>query len=1099
MSKYFFAVAFLGVSAAFVLAADNPAPKDESASIAKASDAGEKAMARFQLAPGLQVSLFAAEPDVVNPVAINTDEHGRWYVVETFRLHAGVTDIRGIMSWLDEDLACKTVEDRLAMHKRHVGEKFKDMSVHGDRVHLLEDRDGDGKVDYSTIFADGFNAPADGLAASVLPRKGNVWLTDLPNLWLLKDTHGDGRADVKKSLQYGYGVRVGFLGHDLHGLRFGPDGKLYFSIGDRGLNVKTERGPVTCTETGAVLRCNPDGTELELFATGLRNPQDLSFDQYGNLFTGDNNCDHGDPARWVYVVEGSDNGWRVGYQHMSNAGPWNNEKLWAVVGESKAAYLVPPIAHIAAGPSGLAYYPGTGLPEKYNEHFLLVDFRGGTGSGIHSFKMQPHGAGFDLVDRGHFIWEILATDVKFGVDGGAYVADWVAGWGMPMKGRIYRVFNPEIAKSPLVLETKKLIGEGMERRSNDELAKLLGHADIRIRQEAQFELADRGEASIAILAQTAKANDSQLARIHAIWALGQIGRKSSAAYEPLLALQADRDSEICAQAAKVLGEGKVDAAYEGLVRQLSDAEARPKFFAAIALGKLGRQQAIKPILEMLRINDDKDPYLRHAGVLSLARIGDVTAFRKSMADLTPTLGELSPAIKLAVLLALRRMEGPEVAGFLGNSDPAIVLEAARAINDVPINAAMPDLARLIKEKDLAIPVWKRVLNAHFRLGEVDNAVALATFAARGDVPDSMRVEALSMLAEWARPSGRDRVVGLWRPIPPRDQTVAQNALLPILATVLKSPSDSVRIATLKLVEKFGTPDPVAIFELAVGRASNDVRAAALLAMAAQNDLRLHEALRVAMIEGRGNLRREAIRLQVKLPDAAARLEAVLDTGSVADHQAVLGALALVDSPAGNEVVSRWMDKLLAGKLPAEVQLDLLETAAKNRSTAVREKLKQFEARRRKDDPLANYRETLLGGDAQLGKRIFKDRADVSCIRCHKVDTDEAIVVGPDLRGLSTRKDREYILESIVFPNKQISPGFENVIVKVKAGKTYSGMVKADTETELTIDIPDKGTVVVKKSDLISRQRAPSSMPEELIGALSKRDLRDLVEFLATLK
>src|SRR5262249_10820989 len=149
---------------------------------------------------------------------------------------------------------------------------------------------------------------------------------------------------------------------------------------------------------------------------------------------GDNNCDHGDPARWVYVVEGSDNGWRVGYQHMSNAGPWNNERLWAVAGENHAAYLVPPVAHIAAGASGVAYYPGTGLPEKYNENFLLVDFRAGTGSGIHSFKVKPRGAGFELVNRDHFIWEIVATDVKFGVDGGAYVADWVAGWGMPMKG-----------------------------------------------------------------------------------------------------------------------------------------------------------------------------------------------------------------------------------------------------------------------------------------------------------------------------------------------------------------------------------------------------------------------------------------------------------------------------------------------------------------------------------------------------------------------------------------------------------------------------------------------------------------------------------------
>src|SRR5262249_45442337 len=152
-----------------------------------------------------------------------------------------------------------------------------------------------------------------------------------PDLWLLRDTKGTGKADVRRSLQHGYGVHVGFLGHDLHGLRMGPDGKLYFTSGDRGFSVPTARGRVASPDTGAVLRCNPDGSELQIVATGLRNPQELAFDQYGNLFTGDNNADHGDKARWVYVVEGGDSGWRIGYQFLETPtalGPWNAEKLW---------------------------------------------------------------------------------------------------------------------------------------------------------------------------------------------------------------------------------------------------------------------------------------------------------------------------------------------------------------------------------------------------------------------------------------------------------------------------------------------------------------------------------------------------------------------------------------------------------------------------------------------------------------------------------------------------------------------------------------------------------------------------------------------------
>src|SRR5207248_4875191 len=101
---------------------------------------------------------------------------------------------------------------------------------------------------------------------------------------------------------------------------------------------------------------------------GLRNPQDLVFDQYGNLFTGDNNSDSGDQARWVYVVEGADNGWRVGYQFMErpySRGPFNAEKLWYPHFDGQAAYVVPPIANIASGPSGAAYFPGSGLPNRF--------------------------------------------------------------------------------------------------------------------------------------------------------------------------------------------------------------------------------------------------------------------------------------------------------------------------------------------------------------------------------------------------------------------------------------------------------------------------------------------------------------------------------------------------------------------------------------------------------------------------------------------------------------------------------------------------------------------------------------------------------------
>jgi len=1009
-----------------------------------------------------------------------------------------VMDIRRIYDWLDDDLACRTVEDRLAMNRKHMGETVKELAVEPDRIRVVEDRDGDGKADHSHIFADGFNREAEGLAAGVLVRKGDVYFADIPNLWLLRDTKGTGTADVRKSLQYGYGVRVGFLGHDLHGLKFGPDGKLYFTIGDRGLNVQTPKGPVVNVESGSVLRCDPDGSNLELYATGLRNPQELAFDDFGNLFTGDNNCDKGDPARFVQVVEGGDSGWRVGYQHLNRAGAWNEEKLWEVMGKNEAAYIVPPVAHIGFGPSGLAYYPGTGLAEKYKGHFLLVDFRGGpSNSGVHSFATEPKGAGFEMVDRGQFVWNVLATDVEFAVDGGVYFTDWVNGWNKPMKGRIYKAVDPAAAGSAIVAETKKLIAEGMEGRPEAELVKLLGHADQRVRQEAQFELADRGENSIGALA--AVAGDSKaplLARVHAIWGLGQIGRKAPAALVGVVPLLGDSEAEVRAQAAKVLGDDRFAGAAGKLVELLKDPSERVRFFAAMGGGKAGKAEAAPAIFGMLKGNADKDAVLRHAGVWALTQIGDVKSIVSAGND-------ASPAVRMGALLALRRLGRPEVEKFLADKEPAIVLEAARAIHDVPIESGMPALAKVIRRKDLGGVskfVLERAIDANYRLGGREQAEALVAFARRSDVAEELRAEALSLLGQWAKPSGRDRIVGLWRPLPERDEAVARNAAGAAVDQLIRGGSPAVRVAALELVEKFGTDRPEALFEIVSdGQVAGDVRAAALKVMASRNDPKLAEAVRLTLTDAKVEVRKEAIRQVLKLPDAMKEVEGILDRGTVGDRQAVLGAMAGVHRPAVDRILARCMDELLAGKLAGELQLDLLEAAGKSRDKVVKAKLKEFEGRRNSDDPLAQYRECLLGGDAAAGRKIFMERVDLSCMRCHTVE-GQGGQAGPNLSGIGKRKPREYVLESIVLPNAQIAPGFDGVILKVKNGKSakyVSGILKGETDAELTVDVPDKGVAKVAKADVLSRERGPSAMPEGLVKAMSKEDLRNVIEFLAT--
>ena len=592
--------------------------------------------------------------------------------------------------------------------------------------------------------------------------------------------------------------------------RLGPDGRLYFSIGDRGFNVTTAEGrPLAVIDTGSVLRCNPDGTELEVFATGLRNPQELAFDEYGNLFTGDNNSDSGDRARWVYLVEGGDSGWRIGYQFIespNSRGPWNEEKLWYPAFAGQAAYIVPPIANIADGPSGLTYNPGvTLLPAEFKNHFFLVDFRGASGqSGIRTFSLTPKGASFQLMNPRQFVWSMLATDADFGPDGAFYVSDWVQGWEMTRKGRIYRVVDPSRRADSHVREVRSLLGLGMSGRSTDALAGLLAHADMRIRQEAQFELASRGEEGWKTLVRVAASNQKTLPRIHALWGLEQASRSTRASqhgslWDTLMPLLSDPDVEVRAQAARVAGLLKELKAFDGLVGLLDDPAARVRFFAATALGKLGRANAVEPLLKLLRANADADPYLRHAAVMGLVGSGKSAAWLTAMRD-------ESPAARTGILLAMRRLEDSAIAGFLSDPDPRLVLEAARAINDVPITAALSNLAAVPLSATASLPLLRRVLNANFRLGQAGHAARLAESAARSDLPVGARLLALEMLSEWDRPSGRDKVMGLWRPIPPRSAQPAADALRPKVAALVRSGPTAVRTAAVNAIAALAIKD-----------------------------------------------------------------------------------------------------------------------------------------------------------------------------------------------------------------------------------------------------------------------------------------------------
>lgn len=1078
----------------------------EPAPPAKPSADAVRQLSAFRLPEGFQAELFAEDPQLGSPVAIGLDEQGRVYVAEEYRFNRGTEENRTRPFLLEDDLQIKTLDERLKMFQKFA-DRFEGgmawFSKYSDQVRQLTDTDGDGRADRSTVFAGGFNGPLDGLAAGVMARDGGIYFTCIPNLWLLRDVDGDGVAEVRKPLLTGFGVNAGFLGHDLHGLCWGPDGKLYFSVGDRGFHVQTQEGTtLSGPRTGAVFRCEADGSQLEVVHRGLRNPQELAFDDYGNLFAADNNCDKGDHSRLVYIVEGGESGWNMAYQSLPDpylTGPWHAEKLWHLAHPGQAAYIVPPVGKLGAGPSGFCYYPGTGLPERYQGHFFMCNYTGN--GGVEAIGVKPQGASFEITETLDFIKPLFATDAEFGYDGKMYVSDFVAlDWnGASKGGRIYTISDPASIQQPAVLETKRLFQEGFQKRETDELLTLLSHADQRVRQRAQFALAGRGTKVVSKLLNAAGHGPGLLARLHAIWGLGQFRGEQPEIQAGLAPLLDDPEPEIRAQTAKVFGQQRWLRANSKLIELLTDPAPRVRFFAAQALGQNRCRVAFPAIVKVIRDNQDGDPYLRHAAVQALPNLDDQAALSALRYD-------SSSAVRMAALLVLRRQSNTSISHFLNDSDPLVVTEAARAINDLPLDSETPKLATLLSKIDPAtVPdaLLRRVLNANYRLGQPENAEAVSRVVLNARVSLGMRTEALQMLADWSEPNPRDRVTGFWRALPQRDPAIVRKVLNEFAMPILTQSTGTLQIAAIQLVTRLNIPIDDETFFAWVGERDRDVtqRVAALHLLAARKDPRLSSVLDEALQDGQPLFRVEARQL-IAARDATRGVDLFSDawrkpSATLIEKQRALSQLAALKSDAADRILLLAAEDLVAKRVPPELQVDVIEAARERGSPDLNAAISKFEATLPTTDPLARFRVTLMGGDVENGRRIFRSHTVAQCFRCHKIQ-GQGGEAGPDLSQLAMRATRDHFLESMIDPNAKLAPGFGSVAYVLTDGRVIAGTLKAEDAQQVTVLTPEGKSVVIPVADIDERTAAKSAMPP--VGpTLKLSEIRDVIEYLATLK
>ena len=484
--------------------------------------------------------------------------------------------------------------------------------VRRDEVRLVEDTDGDGYADQSTVWATNFNS-IQGLAL----HDGRVFVMHAPLLTILRDANGDGMADERRDVLSGLGWPPEKSTDRLHGANgvvAGHDGWLYLALGDRGCDVRRPEGDRLVLQGGGILRCRPDGSDLHVFSTGLRNIYDIALDEELNVFVRDNENDGGTyMIRVCHSFLGADHGYPYLYQeHPEEA--------------------LSPLADLGRGSSagGVAYLEPV-FPAPYQGALFFCEW----GRSVVVYKRERKGAGFAGVTEIEFAagasndpYGFRPTDLIVDRDGSLLVTDWADGQRPKRgRGRIYRIRAEAAAAVP---PTHRLDSESY-------------HGRI----EAQLELERRGRAGLADLQLNRL---GVLGRLHAVWLLARAQDS-----ETLFKIAAgDSDPRVRAQAVRAIGDLFDPVLSE---HRLSATRSDPKI--AKRLATLSRGQNPQVMLEV---------------TVALGRL----RWRESPEWLRTNLGAADPTLAHAVAQTLRRSKNwPAVLHWLDAPDNSTLPPIAR--------------------------------------------------------------------------------------------------------------------------------------------------------------------------------------------------------------------------------------------------------------------------------------------------------------------------------------------------------------------------------------------------------------------------------------
>ena len=1095
---------------------------------------------KIKIPEGLSVSQFADRDDVVNATTLCLDAQGRVYVAETHRWRRQVQDIRFgggfFKERLHDDISIMSLKEREAFHKKWSGKdreflKWEEFDDDAEVIKLLQDTTGDGKADKVSVFRDDFNQPLAGPSSGLIEKDGEVYFAMVPGVYRLRDEDNDGKAELRETLVEGFGLRVSFSGHDLNGFTWGPDGKLYWSMGDRGYDLKKDGKRFHRPDSGGVFRMNPDGSDFEVFATNLRNPKELVFDEFGNLFTVDNDYDQGDQERIVYLVEHGDSGWKMGHQTIASFGNaafdhmerrkekgeealdmWMAEGMWLPRNDRQPAHIIPPIANTVNGPCGLAYNPGvTGLPKAFDRHFFSVSYVANpAGSGIYRFTLKPDGASFKLDQHDWFLKGIALTDLDWGPDGKLYLSDYGGGWVRPGRGGVYTVGDESLLQRPEVLEVQKIFSEGITKAPSEKLEKLLAHRDQRIRTRAQFALAERGLESLPAFERMTHQDHPLLGRLHAIWGIGQLAHEDPKVLQILGKLMNDFEIEVRANVARTLGHHPKNLALyqKGLIQLLEDPSLRVVSLAALALANHAEPSSVPAAISLLARNKDQDVIVRHGAIMMLAKAGDPS-------ELAKFTDHDSASVRRGVVVALRRMKSKHIAAFFDDQDRLVRQEAIRGAYDEDIRETFPALssiahriAKNVTEEMKYHPLTaRRVIHAAWTLGRAQDLDVITQIINDSAVDFRVRRDGIIALLDWNKPPVADPVTAFVRVLP-KDRIKFQGKdLLEKLKPLYEGAPDDRPAArllpwALKLIWRESLPLSPEILQgyVEAGWVRDIARVEALKVLSHRrtDQSAWRELLKKLTTDQNEKVRSKAREFMIRLdPEGSIHLlEEILTSKktSLVEKQLTLKTLIKLKTPKIQKIMEEQMTHVIEKTVEPGLALDIVLGA----EALGLDLVEKFRAQLPQADPLAEWKVlSEKGGSIKRGKELYYGHATAQCQRCHMMNGVGGDV-GPELAAIGKEYDESYLLRALITPNSEVAAGYGLGTITLKDGTVISGTILPDKKNgDARIKIGQE-IKTFKKSDILNRTTPMSAMPS-MAGILTKSEARDIVAYLRSCK